>query len=104
MSTASLVYFTVDGFPTTLLPKNVGKTNYATIKMCHQLLTVNVVSVKSNLDGGQNGYLGILCPPKQYALIAGTPSILPLDLRRTATVQYWNPPWDEKYLLQEHKE
>ena len=47
------------------------------IKEIHQLLTVNAASVESELGGGQNGYLGIILPPKEYARISNTPFVCP---------------------------
>ena len=47
MLNASSVHYTVEEFLTTSLPKQVGKTDYAKIRECHQLLTANAVLVES---------------------------------------------------------
>ena len=60
----------MEGFPTPSLPKNSDNPNYAAIKETHQLLTANAASVKCDLGGGQNGYLGLILPPKQYARVS----------------------------------
>ena len=54
MPTASAVDATVEGFPTTSLPKHSGKPDYATIKETHQLLTANTASMECDLGRGQN--------------------------------------------------
>ena len=77
MLTATSVNATVERFPIPSLPKCMGKTDYATIKEVHQLLTANVSLVESELGEGQNGYLGLIFPPEQYAHISGTAFIIP---------------------------
>ena len=64
MPTTAAVDATVDGFPNPSLPKHFGKPDYAAIKETHQLLTSNVVSIECDLGVGQNGYLGLIIPPK----------------------------------------
>ena len=66
MSTASLVDAIAKRFLTTSFPKHTGNTNYAEIKWSHQLLTENVALVGRKLERVQNGYLGLVLPPKQY--------------------------------------
>ena len=65
MLTTTAVDATVEGFPTLSLPKQSGKLDYATIKETHQLLTVNAEYIECDLDGGQNGYLHLILPPKK---------------------------------------
>ena len=86
MPTASAVETTGGGFPNPSLPNHSGKMDYAAIKDTHQLLTANAASVKCNLGGGQNGYLGIILPPTQYEQVSGTDFILPPDPGRTTHV------------------
>ena len=63
------------------------------IKEIHQLLTVNAASVESELGGGQNGYLGIILPPKEYARISNTPFVCPPPKPgRMETVPAWMQP------------
>ena len=50
-------------FLTPSLPKHPVKLEYTAIKNTHQILTVNAASVKSDLGGGHNGYLGLILPP-----------------------------------------
>ena len=83
---------TVEGFPTPSLTKHSDKPDYAVIKETHQLLTVNVVSVECNLSRGQNGYLGLILPPKQYERVSGTTFILPPDPGQTAHLPVWTAP------------
>ena len=73
MLTTSFFDSTAKGFSTHSLPKHAVKPYYASIKECHQLLMVNVASVESNFGGGQNTYLRLGLPPKQYDRIAHTP-------------------------------
>ena len=86
MYTNSSVGSTVEGFHTPSLSKHAGKPDYATIKEIHQLLTANLASVESNLGEGQNGYLRLTLPPKQYYRISGTDFVRPTNPGRTATV------------------
>ena len=63
MSTAKVVYATVEGFPTPSLPKQSDKPDYASIKETHQLLTENTASIMCDLSGGHNGYLSLTLQP-----------------------------------------
>ena len=65
--TAAAVDATVEGLPAPSLPKHSIKPDYASIKETHQLLTANAESVKCDLGEGQNGYLGLILSPEQYA-------------------------------------
>ena len=86
MATASLVDATIKGFPNPSLPNHTVNPDYAAIKELHQLLMDNASSFDSNLGVGQNGYLGLVLPPKQYALIVDTPFVRPPNLGRTAVI------------------
>ena len=99
MYTASVVYTIIEGFPIPSLLKNVGKTNYTSIKDTHQLLIVNAESAKRNLGGGQNGNLGLALPPDQYNRISNTPFVRPPDPGIMKTVPKWTTPGEEKRLL-----
>ena len=104
MPTAAAVDATVEGFPTPSLPKHSGKPYYAAIKETHQLLMANATAIECDLGGGQNGYLGLILPPEQYAHVSGTAFVLPPDPGRTAQVPAWTPPTEEKRTLREHTE
>ena len=72
MPTATSVDSTVEGLTTPSLTKHYGKTEYAAIKETHKLLMANAASVKCDLGGGQNSYLGLILLPEQYARFSGT--------------------------------
>ena len=65
------------------------KTGHSSIKDIHQLLTENAASAEINLDGCQNGYLGLKFTPKKYAHISDTPFILLPNPVITETVPAW---------------
>ena len=75
MFNASLVDAIVEEFSIPSLPTHLGKTNYAAIKEAHQLLTENAALDERAIRRGQNGYLGLVLPPKQYYCIAATPLV-----------------------------
>ena len=95
---------TVEGFPTPSLPKHSGKPDYSAIKDTHQLLTANAVSVECDLGGGQNGYLSLILPPKQYPCVSRTAFVLPSNPGKTAHVPAWTAPTEEKRVLCKHTE
>ena len=70
MLTAAAFDATVEGLPTPSLHKHAGKPDYSAIKETHQFLTANAAFVECDLGGGQNGYLGLILPPKQYARVS----------------------------------
>ena len=84
MPTASAVDNKLEGFPTPSPPKHLGKPDYAIIKETYQLLMAKKASIKCDLGGGQNVYLGLILPPKQYARISRTAFVLLPDPGRTA--------------------
>ena len=67
-------------------------------------MTENSVSIECNLGGVQNGYLGLILPPKQYVRVSGTAFVLTNDPSRTAHVPAWTLLTEEKRVLQEHTE
>ena len=66
MSTDTSFNTNVKVFFTPSLPKHPGNPKYSAIKEAYQLLTENVVLIKSALGGDQNRYLGIVLLPDQY--------------------------------------
>ena len=64
---------------------------------------LNAALVEIDLGGGQNGYLGNILLPKQYARISDTAFVCLTDLGRTATVPYWTTTREDQSLLQYHK-
>ena len=70
MPTTAAAEYTVEGFPKTSLSNHSENPDYATIKETHQPLTANAASIKCDLGGGQNGYLGLVLPPEQYARVS----------------------------------
>ena len=99
MPTAAAVDAKVEGFPTPSLPNHSGNPDYAAIKDNHQFLTSNAASAECNLGGGQNGYLGLILPPEQYARVSGTAFVLPPDPGQTAHVPEWTVPTEEKRVI-----
>ena len=104
MPTATEANTIVKGFPIPSLPKPSGNPDYAAIKETHQILTANAASVEYDLGGGQNGYLGLILLPKQYARVSGTAFVLPPNPVLTAHVPAWTVPTEEEILLCEHTE
>ena len=104
MPTSAAVDATVEGLLIPSLPKHSGKPDYTAIKETHQLLTLNEASIEYNLGRGQNGYLGLILPPDQYARFSGTAFILPPKPGRMEKVPEWTPPTEEKRLLIENAE
>ena len=94
----------MEGLPTPSPPKHYNNLYCVIIKETHQLLTVNTTSIKCDLDRGQNGYLGLILLPEQYAHVSGTAFVLPPDPGRTAQVPAWTLPTEEKRTLREHTE
>ncbi len=61
------------GFPHQTLPPLTDSLSYAYIKRIHELLKDNAASVRTNLGGGQLGYLGLVLRPQTYFQISGVP-------------------------------
>ena len=92
----------VEGLPTPSLPKHSGKPDYVAIKEAHQLLTANTASVECNLGGGQNSYLSLILPPKQYKRLSGTAFILLPNPGQTAHVPAWTAQTKKNRVLRKY--
>ena len=103
MSTDASVYTTVEGLPNPSLPKHLVNPDYASIKEAHQLLTANAALVKISLGRWQNGYLGVIPPPRKYACITSTPFVCLPNPLIMATVPPCMSTREKKSILLEHK-
>ena len=101
MPTSAAVDATVERFPNPSLPNHSGKPNYTVIKETHQLLKVNAAFVECDLGRVQNGYLGLIFLPEQYAQVSRTYFVLLPDSGQTAHLQAWITNMEEKRVLRE---
>ena len=61
-----------------VLSKIIGEPTYEMLLLVLNELKANAQTVHSTLGGGAHGYLGLLVSAPQYALISGTPFVMPL--------------------------
>ena len=65
-------------FESPVLTKIHGEPTYETLQVIKNQLKANAASVTSDLGGGANGHLGLICTPVEYATVNVTPYVTPL--------------------------
>ena len=64
-----------DYFPHETLTTIIGKPNYESLQKLKKQLKANARYFPSTLGGGQNGLLGLVLDPAEYAIISMVPFV-----------------------------
>ena len=64
-------------FPTPTLQNIGGETTRETLINLHQLVSVNLASMVSNLGGGRHGHIALTMASKEYTAHTGYAFVLP---------------------------
>ena len=102
MTTNTNIDYIATNFRHAALTKIVGTPNYDTLKVIKEELMENAGSVPCDLGGGNNGHLGLVLTPQEYANVSATAYTRPVHPGHALPVGDTN--WETTVLREAHKE